>query len=968
MGGTLTLSGTNTYTGGTTLTNGTLSVGTSANLGAAASNLSFNGGTLQVTGTALTNFSGIGHTVVLNAGTTVGLDINNAANIFTVDQVLSQGSGGFTKLGAGTAILNQVNTYTGTTTVSAGTLTLSGSGTLGATSAPLAMGGGTLDLGTTSQTVGAVTLTAGNTIQNGTLTGTSYVAGNGSGNAIVTAILAGAGAVSETGAGTLTLSGPNTYSGGTTLTAGTVSVGAASNLGTGGILTFNGGTLQVTGTSLTSLSGTGHTAAFTAAKTVSLDINNAANTFTVDSVLNQTTGGFTKLGAGTAILNQANTYTGVNTLTAGTLSVGATANLGAAGAGLTFNGGTLQITGTGLTNFTGIGHTVTFTNNTSVGLDINNAANTFTVDKVLALGTGGFTKLGAGTATLSLANTYTGTTKVSAGTLSISGPGTLGVAAPLTLAGGTLDLGGTSQTVAAVNITAAAASGNTIQNGSLTGLVNTTYTASNASGNAIVAANLLVSGTAGVTQSGAGTLTLSGNNTYTGATTLTNGTVSAGVTANLGAAAAGLTFNGGNLQITGTTLTNFTGIGHAVTFTAAKTVGLDINNAANTFTVDQVLNQTTGGFTKLGAGTAVLNQANTYTGTTTVSAGTLTLSGVGTLGTGALVMGGGTLDLGTGSKTTGAVTIATAAASGNTIQNGSLTGSSYTASNASGNAIVTASLLGGGTLTKSGAGTLTLTGANTYTGTTTVNAGTLDLGGSTATGSLASTITLGLGGGTLNYTRTGGTTQTFAGTTINAGSSAVNTVASDTIALTALTRNVGGTVDFGIAGTITTTTPNSSGIIGGYATVAGTDWATSGASGTNPITALTSASYTSDTWGTGFNTTVTTASNTIADGTNTNSLRFNGTAQDTVTLAGTSIINSGGILVTSNVGAFTSQITGGTLEGANGKDLVVIQNNTLGALQIDSVIANNGTTPGLTKSGCAKQARGRRMRCELTQS
>jgi autotransporter-associated beta strand protein len=159
----------------------------------------------------------------------------------------------------------------------------------------------------------------------------------------------------------------------------------------------------------------------------------------------------------------------------------------------------------------------------------------------------------------------------------------------------------------------------------------------------------------GLTKTGGGTLVLTGNNSYNGATTITVGALSVGAASNLGAGAANLVFNGGGIQITGTTLTNISGIGHTVTFTATKPIVFDIDDPANTFTVDQVLNQTSGTLTKSGAGTLVLNKANTFTGATTLYGGPLVLDyGSGsdnsklsdttalTLGGGNLVLRGGT--------------------------------------------------------------------------------------------------------------------------------------------------------------------------------------------------------------------------------------------------------------------------------------------------------------------------------------
>ena len=157
-------------------------------------------------------------------------------------------------------------------------------------------------------------------------------------------------------------------------------------------------------------------------------------------------------------------------------------------------------------------------------------------------------------------------------------------------------------------------------------------------------------GSGGLTKSGAGKLVLSGTNTFTGAVTLSVGTLSVGANANLGNGNA-LVFNGGTLQITGTALNSYAAgvIGsHAVTLTTDKTVGFDIANAGNTFTVDQILNQGTGGLTKLGAGALTLSGANSYTGLTAVNEGTLIVNG--TISGSTEVNSGGTL---TGSNSTG---------------------------------------------------------------------------------------------------------------------------------------------------------------------------------------------------------------------------------------------------------------------------------------------------------------------------
>lgn len=165
-----------------------------------------------------------------------------------------------------------------------------------------------------------------------------------------------------------------------------------------------------------------------------LDLNGAtrsiavnANTATISNDVRTTSGsavGLTKSGAGTLLLAGNNSYDGTNTISGGLISVGASANLGTAGAGVSFDGGGIQITGTTLNNFSG--RTVSFTSGKSVSFDISTAANTFTVDQVINLGSGGLTKLGAGTLVLSGNNTYSGSANLSGGKLVAVGPSAIG--------------------------------------------------------------------------------------------------------------------------------------------------------------------------------------------------------------------------------------------------------------------------------------------------------------------------------------------------------------------------------------------------------------------------------------------------------------------------------------------------------------------------------------------------------------
>jgi len=516
---------------------------------------------------------------------------------------------------------------------------------------------------------GAASFGANAVLNGGSLSAASFAVTGGT----IRTVLTGTGALIKTGNSTATLTGANTFSGGTTISGGTLVV---NSFGLVGSIT-NNATLEFSqesnGTFAGAISGTGQVI---------------------------------KSGSGRIGLTGANVYTG----------------------GTTINGGTLVVTTSSLP-----------------GAVVNNATLQFNQDgrgtfKGAISGTGAVLKSGAGAAGLTGANTYTGGTTVDGGTLFV---------------------------------TTASLPGNVINNAILQFNQSSRGTYSG-----------VISGTGAVVKTGSGSAGLTGASTYTGGTTVSEGTLlvttsslpgnvvnnatlqfnqgSRGTFAGLisgtgavlktGSGAVGLT--GANTYAGGTTISEGT-----LVVTSASLPGDVVNNAIIQF--NQNGNGTyasaitgTGSFLKTGTGNLGLTGLNTYSGGTTISDGTLFVT---------------TASLPTGSVVNNATLQFNQTATG--VFNGTISGS--------------------GTVIKGGRGSMSFTADNTYTGTTELVGGTLFIEGNqgAATGdvNVASGATLG-GTGTI-----GGNTTVATGARHRIGSALGSDVTGQQTFLSSLAYQGGST-------------------------------------------------------------------------------------------------------------------------------------------------------------------------------
>lgn len=359
------------------------------------------------------------------------------------------GSGYIRQWGIGSAsgtppilLLGGANTYTGDTEVGGIVRTL-GSNVLPDQSRMFVPTNGTLDIGAFDDRVGVVSLSGGTlTGTTGVLTGSEYRLGSGTADVI----LGGSANLVKTGLDSTiaTLNRANLYTGTTTLTGGTLSLGASERIQDVSALIFapgqfTQGTFQLNGFTETvaSLAGTAGTVDLGSGQ---LALTGAAST-SYSGVISGAGGSLTRAGTGVLTLNGNNTYAGTTTVSGGTLRLGNNERIADASA--------LVVTGSGI--FDLAGHTETVRSLAGNGrvtlgsgvLAVAPGSGTATSFSGVISGSGGVAKSGAGSLELTGANTYSGATTVTAGTLALpNGLGSAGAAITVT-AGAELSGSGT---------------------------------------------------------------------------------------------------------------------------------------------------------------------------------------------------------------------------------------------------------------------------------------------------------------------------------------------------------------------------------------------------------------------------------------------------------------------------------------------------------------------------------------------
>jgi fibronectin-binding autotransporter adhesin len=747
--GTLVLSGTNLHTGGTIVSAGTLSISEDANLGLGFVALQ-NTGTLALTSSAV-------FTRDLFVSETPSISVGSGVSATWAGTIGDDGVGAVLGVtGGGMLTLTGVNDYSGGTRVTGNTtLRIAADSALGAAAAGLTLGGAGTS-GTLAVTSGSTFTTARAAALDGTggifdLQGTAAVTWSGA--------VSGIGVLLKTGTGILTLSGANTYTGGTGVQLGVLRAGATNVFGSGAMDVAAGATLDLAGFDQTvgSLSGAGSVTLGTGRLTAG---GNHAMTLFSGAITGEG-GSLVKTGTGALILTGTNTYSGGTVVSDGIL----------------------------------MGHSLSLQ-----GPILNDALVVFdqAFDGAYAgtmSGTGTLFKAGTGTLSLLAPNTYAGGTFV-------SGNGAVAIGFDAALGTGSVWLGdATSSGTLRIFDGSAFTSARGFVLGAGGGIFNTVGSSSVRLDGTLAGGSLF--------KIGSGTLTLAGANTYA-ATNLLEGVLRAG---------GAQVFGAGPMAIAGGATLDLAGFAQSIG-TIAGTGRIELGGATLTTGADNSSSifggviSGSGTLVKAGTGTLFLTGANEYTGGTRVEDGTLagdstSLQGdvendgvvvfeqgsdgtfAGSMsGTGLLAKSGaGTLTLlGTLTHTGGTVVTAGGLRLGYGTLGGTILNDGAVTFIGDGDGAFTGMLAGAGSYFKTGGGTMTLRGAHAMSGLFTVSAGTLDfdgtLGGSLSVAPGATALATGLIFGSLSL-----------GGTLSAGLPAVSPTPSISLSAAAAGAGPSATID-----------------------------------------------------------------------------------------------------------------------------------------------------------------------------
>ncbi|VTU15320.1 Fluffing protein [Variovorax sp. PBL-H6] len=667
----LALGGANTYLGTTSLNSGRLVLASNTALGNGALNAAAN--TTLDSNTAVSLNNSVNLAGALSIGGSAGMTLAGTIN----------GAGSLVKNGAANLGFTGNNNFLGGVTLNAGTLTVGGNSALGLGN--LTVGGAaTLDSSAAASAANNVVLNAGLTV-------------GGTQGLTLGGVITGTGALTKNGAAALTLNGNNSFQGGTTLNAGTLTLGNAGSLGTGGLVVGGAATLD-------------NSAALAVANALTLNAGLTVagnNNLTLSGVLGGA-GALNKNGLADLTLSGNNTFTGALNVVSGsvtTLSAGALGNTSGANIG---SGASLNLgSNASLAALSGSGDVQIGAGNT---LSVGGVSTDSLFDGSLS-GSGGLTKVGSGSLSLTGINGLTGDTAVNGGTLNLNGSlasANVGVGSGATLTG-------TGSLLGAVNVAngghLALNSGNTLSMGSLVMGSGSNLDANLGPASLTsllnVGGNVTLNGTLNVTDAGGFGVGVYRLINYTGGLTnqgLVLGSVPIGFgTGDLALQTAvgnqvNLLVSAPNLNIRfwdgSQTIANGSVEGGAGTWSAGGTNWTSSNGLVNQpWASDFAVFQGT-------AGTVTVNGTQTFNGMQFASDGYNLVSG--SAGQLTAVNGG----------------------SGNTAVrvDPGFTGT------------IGVNIDGAGTLAKLDSGTLVLNGANSYTGGTLLNGGTLVVGSNTALG------------------------------------------------------------------------------------------------------------------------------------------------------------------------------------------------------------------------------------------